>query len=98
MPEPSRNASNQSLYMSAGEMGGQSSSIHDLSYKIKDGNNSATERLKFVGKHGKDKVLSIYVQKRTIIEYEKDHKVENILGVLKVSQIQADRILERDQG
>lgn len=91
------NASNQSLYMSTGAMSGHSASIHDLNYKLKTQNGS-TERLKFVGKHSKDKVLAVYLQKRTICEYEKDFKVENLLGVVRVSQHNAYRIVEKDQG
>lgn len=84
--------------MNAGGLGaGHSTSVHDLNYKLKSGNGT-TERLKFVGKHSKDKALAIYLQKRTIYEYEKDFKVENLLGVVRVNQIQADRIVEKDQG
>lgn len=93
-----KNASSQSLYMGAGGLGaGHSTSVHDLNYKLRNGN-GATERLKFVGKHSKDKTLAIYLQKRSIFEYEKDFKVENLLGVVRVSQLQADRIVEKDQG
>lgn len=75
----------------------QSVSVHDLSYKLK-GTNGASERLKFVGKHSKDKVLAIYLLKRMICEVEMDFKVENLHGVVRVSQFQAERIIEKDQG
>lgn len=74
-----------------------SASVHDLNYRLKAGNGT-TERLKFVGKHSKDKVLSIYLQKRNIYEFEKDFKVENLHGVVRLSQFQADRLIEKDQG
>lgn len=73
-----------------------SASVHDLNYRLKAGNGT-TERLKFVGKHSKDKVLSIYLQKRNIYEFEKDFKVENLHGVVRLSQFQADRLIEKDQ-
>ena len=90
-------ASNQSLYMSTGAGYSHSASIHDLNYKLRT-QTGASERLKFVGKHSKDKLLAVYLQKRTVYECERDHKVENLLGVVRVSQYNADRIVEKGQG
>lgn len=59
---------------------------------------NGSERLKLVGKHSKDKNISIYVQKRTIYEYEKSGKVESLSGVLRINQLLAERMLEKDQG
>lgn len=94
-----QNTSNQSLYMSSGGLGNysHSTSIHDLNYKLRT-QAGGSERLKFVGKHSKDKVLAVYLQKRTVYELEKEHKMENLLGVVRVSQHNADRIVEKGQG
>lgn len=59
---------------------------------------NGSERLKLVGKHSKDKNISIYVQKRTIYEYEKEGRVEALSGVLRINQFFAERLLEKDQG
>lgn len=65
---------------------------------LKQDESTGADRMKFVGKHSKDKMLSVYLQKRTIYEAEKDHKVEALSGLVRVSQYHAERILEKDHG
>lgn len=93
------NNSEQSLDLSTAGQSTQAASVLNLGttashHKLRPG----TDRLKFVGKHSKDRALAVYLQKRSINEYERDSKVESLLGVVRVGQLQADRILEADQG
>lgn len=101
---PAVNASSHSLHLNEATSGLCSRSVSGLELKSarerqdESAAAGAEPKMKFVGKHSKDKIVSVYLQKRTIYENEKDHKVETLSGLVRVSQLHAERILEKDHG
>lgn len=62
------------------------------------------ERTRFVGKHSKDQLLSLYIQKRNILEWESEAlgsgipaQVEPITGILRIRPSLAIRLEEKGQ-
>lgn len=59
---------------------------------------NAPSKTRFVGKHSKDQKLSIFIQKRNINECLRSGRVEEIMGLVRVSPEAYSSILQKESG